>query len=258
MPALQRGRPLKRWVYAGVFGPELMLCAGSARVGPIPLRWWAIAEPGRPLAERTTVIASGGVTLDAGRVRVRAPGVRIELELEAAGAAVEVASPAGGAYIWTRKLPVVARGEVEVRGRRHGVLELPGLVDESAGYHDHETVWNWSAGAGTTEDGRSVTWNLVTGVHDDPAVSERSVWVDGHPAEVGPVIFDPGLTGIRFTCEEGTRLHFEEWAARESRLNAGLLRNVYRQPFGTFTGSLPGELSLRKGWGVMEEHDARW
>jgi hypothetical protein len=45
MPPLHRGRPLKRWRYVGVFGPELMLCVGEARVGVLPRRWWALAEP---------------------------------------------------------------------------------------------------------------------------------------------------------------------------------------------------------------------
>ena len=51
MPRWQGRRPLKRWRYIGVFGPELQLCVGDARIGPVPVRWWAIAEPGRPLRE---------------------------------------------------------------------------------------------------------------------------------------------------------------------------------------------------------------
>ena len=44
MPLARRGRPLKRWRYVGVFGPELMLCAGDARIGPVRQRWWAMVE----------------------------------------------------------------------------------------------------------------------------------------------------------------------------------------------------------------------
>jgi hypothetical protein len=255
MPRLRDRRPLKRWTYLGAFGPELMLCAGDALVGALPIRWWAVAEPGRPLSERTTVVASGGVALDRRRLQVKARGVRIELELEPAGEPMEVASPSGGSYIWTEKLPVTARGIVDVGGRRHEV-ELPGLVDDSAGYHARETAWKWSAGVGSTDDGRALAWNLVTGVHDAPRDSERTVWVDGAPVEVGPVEFEPGLSALRFA--EGGGLAFSEWSARESRLNVGVFRNVYRQPFGTFSGELPGGLRLASGYGVMEEHEARW
>ena len=32
----------KAWTWVGAFGPELMLCAASARVGPVRTAWWAI------------------------------------------------------------------------------------------------------------------------------------------------------------------------------------------------------------------------
>ena len=99
MPLLRGTRPLKRWRYVGVYTSELMLCVGDARVGPIPMRWWAVALPGGELRGRTTT-GRGGVSLHAGRVRVSAPGARIDLELHE-GEGVETASPAGEHYIWT-------------------------------------------------------------------------------------------------------------------------------------------------------------
>src|SRR5215218_9805511 len=62
MPHWRAGRPLKRWRYVGVYTPELMLCVGDARIGPVPQRWWAIALPGGELRERTT-FGDGGVTI---------------------------------------------------------------------------------------------------------------------------------------------------------------------------------------------------
>jgi hypothetical protein len=53
-------------------------------------------------------------------------------------------------------------------------------------------------------------------------------------------------------------LDFREWSAREARVNLGLMRNRYRQPFGEFSGRLPGGLGLAEGYGVMEEHDVLW
>ncbi len=37
-----------------------------------------------------------------------------------------------------------------------------------------------------------------------------------------------------------------------------LLRSSYRQPFGTFPGTLPGGITLREAYGVMERHEAVW
>jgi hypothetical protein len=37
-----------------------------------------------------------------------------------------------------------------------------------------------------------------------------------------------------------------------------LVRSSYRQPFGSFSGSLPGGVELAAGLGVLEEHDVYW
>ena len=96
----------------------------------------------------------------------------------------------------------------------------------------------------------------MTGVNDEPTGSERCVWVDGEPAEVGPVSFAHDLSGVSFA--EGGSLSFDEWDAREDHTNLLLLRSAYRQPFGTFSGVLPGGMELAEGYGVMEWHDVRW
>lgn len=250
MPLVRDGRPLKRWRYAGVFGPELMLCAGDARIAGVAVRWWAVAEPGRPLAERTTLVASGGVRLGAERLEVHSADVRISLALEPDGDPVEVVSPHGDSWIWTGKRPCLARGTVEIGGRRIP-LECGGLVDDSAGYHARSTAWRWSAGVGTADGGERVCWNLVEGVHDSAEASERTVWMDGRAAEVGPAPIARDLSAVG-------GLRFEEWSARVDRTSLGFFSNVYRQPFGTFRGELPGGLRLAEGFGVMEEHEARW
>ncbi len=250
MPAWRRTRPLKRWRYVGVYTPELMLCVADARIGPVPQRWWAVAFPDGTLRERTT-IGSGGVSIDGSLVRVDARGVHIELELRE-GDAVETVSQAGESYIWTGKQAAVpVRGHAELDGRRHELDGDVGFIDDSAGYHPRRTVWKWSAGVGRLDDGRRAGWNLVTGVHDSPERSERTVWVDGEPAEVAPQEFADDLSSVG-------GLRFTEWSAREENKNLLVIRSRYRQPFGTFEGELPGGLRLAEGFGVMEDHDVRW
>src|ERR687895_1365164 len=68
MPLLRGGRPLKRWRYVGVYGPDLMLCAGDARVGPLRVRWWAVAEPGRPIVDDTALLGTAGGEVGAPRL----------------------------------------------------------------------------------------------------------------------------------------------------------------------------------------------
>ena len=132
------------------------------------------------------------------------------------------------------------------RRQRHDIDGVA-FIDESAGYHDRHTAWKWSAGNGLTSDGRAVSWNLVTGVHDAPTNSERTVWIDGEPAEVGPVTFAPDLSQVTFA--EGGSLEFTEWAARKEDRNMLLMRSRYRQPFGTFAGHSRAASSSRRATG---------
>jgi uncharacterized protein DUF2804 len=251
MPRWRGRRPLKRWRYVGAYGPEVMLCAGEAHIGLIHQRFWAVATADGRLREKTTLFGSGGVRLAGPEVSIDGDGVRARLRVEEAGEPVETLSRHGDSYIWTAK-----RGGVRVSG----LVELDGspiqfeergMVDDSAGYHARHTVWSWSAGVGVLTDGRACAWNLVTGVHDAPEASERTVWVDGVPSEVGQVEFASDLSQVG-------ELTFTEWCAREDNTNALLLKSNYRQPFGTFKGTLPDGNELAAGYGVMESHDVYW
>jgi uncharacterized protein DUF2804 len=250
MPRRQGARPLKRWRYVGVFGDELILCAGTVRVAGLPQAFWAVWDRTSGRLWERTVLRRGRIALPDGAVRVSDREVAVDLVLDPAGEAVEVVSRHGGSYIWTRKAPIRATGLLTLEGATVAIDAL-GLVDDSAGYHARRTAWEWSAGAGVAVGGEAVTWNLVAGVHDAPAVSERTVWVDGRAQEVGPVAFAPGLDAVG-------DLRFEPEAERVRRDDLLLFASDYRQPFGSFSGTLPDGSELRSGQGVMERHRARW
>jgi hypothetical protein len=198
------------------------------------------------------------VHLAGGRVRVRDGVVDIDLVLDDAGTQeVEVVTPDGRGYAWTRKrAPVRARGTVRVDGNARAVDALA-LIDDSAGYHARHTAWRWSAGVGIAAgDGGPVAWNLVAGVHDSPTASERTVWSRGTAREVGPVAFADDLGAVGFA--EGGGLEFSAAAVRARHDNLLIFRSDYEQPFGTFRGTLPGGVELAEGYGVMERHVAVW
>ena len=249
------GRPLKHWRYVGVYGPQLSVCAGVVHVGPSRQAFWAVWDRERGRLHERTVLRRGGVVLDPGRMVVRDRGVEIDLVVEESEG-VEIVSSHGRSYIWTRKQGGVrAHGSVVLDGVEREV-DGRAVIDDSAGYHARRTTWSWSAGVGETTDGREVAWNLVDGVHDSPRDSERTVWVDGVPSEVGPVRFAEDLSRVTFA--EGGELRCDIESVRARRDNLLLLRSDYRQPFGSFAGALPGGLELASGHGVMEWHDARW
>lgn len=250
MAPIHRGRPLKRWRYVGVYGPELMLCVGDARVAGVPQRWWAVALPDGTLLERTSARRVDRAPAPAW-VLIADRDVRIEITLDERDG-VEVVSPHGDAWIWTRKQAgLQVRGRVVANGREWPIDGPFGFVDDSAGYHARRTCWRWSAGIGRARGGQAVAWNLVEGVHDAPEASERTVWVDGEPREVGAQPFAADLSRVG-------ELRFEEWCAREEHTRRGPFRSEYRQPFGVFSGVLPGDVELESGYGVMEWHDVRW
>jgi hypothetical protein len=237
---LRGGRPLKRWRWVGAFSAEAMVCAASATIGGVPVTWWAVWD-GKRLHERTQR-RPGLVRMAPGHARAGPIDLRFQ---ENEG--VEVVSPHGAQYIWTRK-----QGGIPMRGT---VLDRPfegyGFIDDTAGYHARRTAWRWSAGVGIAESGARVAWNLVDGVHDGPERSERTVWVDGTPHHVGPLPFADDLSGVG-------DLRSEAVAVRARRERLLIFASDYEQPFARFTGSLPVVGNLREGWGVLERHDVRW
>jgi Protein of unknown function (DUF2804) len=271
-----KGINRKRWRYLGAFSEELMLCAARVKVGPMMQNFWALYDrTDNRLLERTVTLPPGargqvwsedgqgaGITYSHNggtlmRVEDEHPEAgRVQFFLRIGeGRWVESVCPNGaGGYVWTRKRVVPVVCDIRI-GERRLEVEARGLEDESAGYHPRHTVWSWSAGVGTLRDGRPVGWNLVEGVNDPPERSERAIWVNGEPFEPGPVGFDD-LDAVAF--DDGARLEFSAEAERVASEDRRLVRYSYRQPFGTFSGTLPGGLALDRGLGVMEHHDAVW
>jgi hypothetical protein len=249
-------RPLKRWRYVGVYGPELMCCFGVVSIGGAPQEFWAVWDREAKVLRERTHFRRGFVRLDDGQVRVRDRGVAVDLAFdERAGVPVEVRSPHGAHTIWTRKRAGLEfSGSVVLDGAAR-TLVARGMIDDTEGRHARHTEWSWSTGVGTAQTGESIAWNLVDGVHDAVTGSERAIWVDGVPAEVPPATFDLSLTEI---TADGLDLRCTHEAVRERDDNLLLLRSRYAQPFGTFTGTLPGGLRLAEGYGVMERHDVHW
>ena len=240
LPLFRGLRPLKKWRYLGVYGPEVQMCVGVARIGGAYQAFWAVHHRSTGSFRERAALRP---ILHLDETSARFDGV--DVAYQRAGDPVEVVSRHGRYPIWTRKTPVRVTGTVD------GIaLDACGLVDESAGHHARVTRWSWSAGCGISDTGARLTWNLVDGVHDSPTNSERTLWVDGVPQEVGPVTFTADLSRVG-----ELEFHAEAERARHDRMI--LIDSKYRQPFGTFTGSISG-IRLREGYGVMEHHDVRW
>jgi hypothetical protein len=249
MPGRHGLRPLKSWRYVGVYGPELMICVASVRIGPARQSFWALWDRVHGHLHGQTALGQGGVSLTPGRARASGQGVHIDLRLsETAG--VESVCPSARAYAWTRKQgDVAASGTVSIDGVPRPLVARA-VIDDTSAYYERHTRWRWSAGVGRATDGRALAWNLVEGVNDPRRDSERTLWIDGEPRELPPAHFAADLSrvgGLTFAAE----------ATRSRHENLLLIRSSYRQPFGTFSGQVGG-IALTEGYGVMEEHDVWW
>jgi hypothetical protein len=250
MPARRGSRPLKAWRYVGVFGPELMLCIGAVRIGRARQTFWAVWDRRQRTLYERTVIGRSPITLQTGRALILDRAVQVDLTLEET-AGIETVCASGEAYAWTRKQGGIrAVGTIAIDGRPEPI-EARAVIDDTLAYYERHTSWQWSAGVGVAADGTDIAWNLVAGVNDPPARSERTVWVGGEPVEAPRSVFAEDLSRV-------DDLAFTQEAVRESNDNMLVIRSRYRQPFGTFSGSLPGGIELAEGYGVMESHDAWW
>jgi hypothetical protein len=252
MPSHLGARPLKAWRYIGAYGPGVMLCVASVRVGRARQSFWAVWDrEARRLHERTW-LGAGGVRLSPGVAHVTDGHASLLLRFQE-GEGVEAVCPSGRGYAWTRKQGGVAvTGTLRLTdGRVRREIVARALIDDTSAYYERHTRWRWCAGVGTDVRARALAWNLVEGVNDPAAGSERTVWVDGVAREVGPVAIAPGLDAVG-------DLRFHAEATRAHRQNLLVVRSRYRQPFGTFSGTLPDGSRLAEGFGVMEDHDARW
>jgi hypothetical protein len=250
MPARQGLRPLKAWRYVGVFGSELLLCLASVRIGAARQSFWAVWDRSDGHLYERTRTGRGRVAITRGRARIDDHGIRLELELDE-GAGIETVCASGPSYGWTRKQGGIrARGTIEIQGGRARTIDARAVIDDTAAYYERHTRWRWSAGVGHAVDGRELAWNLVQGVNDPPRNSERTLWIEGDPHELEPQPFAADLSAVG-------RLAFTAEATRERHENRLLVRSSYRQPFGTFSGTVDG-IVLADGYGVMEEHDVWW
>ena len=225
-----------------------MLCVASVRIGPARQAFWAVWDrppagctSGRRSARGAVELSPGGARLADARASssssrsTRPPGSRRSAPAATAtpGRASRAASrPAAGSRSTARRRPVEARA----------------VIDDTAAYYQRHTALALVAPAsGTAADGRALAWNLVAG-RQRPAARQRAHRVDRRrAARAGAGHLRRRPRPASASCASPPR------PPASSRENLVLIRSRYRQPFGTFSGALPGGVALAEGFGVMED-----
>lgn len=185
--------------------------------------------------------------------------------------ALDVTMPSGlpGRGVYTHKVALPLSGELEVGGQRFVAApeESFALLDIHQAHYPRHTWWNWATCAGRAVDGRAVALNLTRNINpDDVAINENALWVDGALSHLGPAHFDFRSDDVlapwrlRTACG-AVDLVFTPRGERSEDLRLGLMRSVFHQPHGTFTGTLrrgDDVLEISEQFGVCEDHDAVW
>lgn len=185
--------------------------------------------------------------------------LRLELDVERGGDGLTAISTAPGrpfAHTW--KLCALASSlRFTVDGAAVETASSS-AIDFTLGYPPRSALWNWASLDGVTDDGRRFGLNLVAHYMNG---LENALWLDGEliPLAQASFAYDPAnlLLPWRIRSEDGiVDLRFTPDGQRSERLNAGLLKSRFAQPFGRFEGRV-GSAGV-SGHGVVEEHAALW
>ena len=293
----------KRWQFVGVFSPEFLMGLAVVDAGYIGMAWmylydrktgaldeWEVKSPlgSHVLAERDPQRGCWSLHKKNQHLEIRADSAKlsrsVEIDLTCKGKRIEgrfeivdggqnalayLGGIATDRFNLTYKTAgLVTEGHLAVDGR---TIDFPrdttrGLVDWTWGCPARETYWNWSSCAAVMPDGRTVGWNLATGINEGKNV-ENAFWIDGELEALGRVRFDYDPKNLLFpwevTDENGrVSLRFQPEGMRSENLNMLVIKSRFFQPFGTYQGTLTrenGEVVHIDGLpGVAEEHFALW
>lgn len=288
---LERRLMEKRWAYLFVSTPEVMACFAVVDAGYLSSGICAVFDRGsrRLLANENPVLppfcanvsdrtAEGfsarliGPAIEArlqregGTIALRARWAHVEadLELDAEGAAqpITAIAPVGaaGRFDLTQKTVLLpAEGEIRAGNVRFPIQGQLAGIDYTHGYLARETSWKWGFAVGR-QGKRRLAFNFSEGFLQGEG--ENVAWIDGEPQATGAVRFERSgeepLATWRLRSERGdVDLTFRPEGYRAQAIDLKLISSKYLQPFGTFSGTLPGaEISDLPG--VCEDHAARW
>lgn len=290
---------LKQWEHWLVVHPELAVTLAVVDAAVTRLVWIQVivratgqrfehrvegpfvsASVGRALWNEHTAGGGSGVEvaihnhLDEGAHRLRAEGSqeglpKVTLALVAHGGppaeALAVVLPLGRSRgMYSHKVPLPLSGEVRVGDEvyRFDPAECTAILDVHKAHYPRETWWNWATAVGFDGGGRRIAFNLTRNVVEGDALHENAAWIDGKLHLLSKAKFNLGADPWTAGTEDGAvDLRFEAEGERSEDVDYGVLKSMFRQRYGTFSGRLRvgGEgITLNRGFGLFEDHRSRW
>lgn len=290
---LTRATRAKRWQFASIYTPEVMLVCAV-----IDLGWMASAFASVFDRRRRRVVTEisldglpgfqalvaphpgeGSITTWHGRgleLRLHRPAstprwlfairhndLEVEAELDAEHAPptlCAIAVPPGGRGNSTHKtVGLPASGRVIAGGETFSLDGGSGALDYTNGVLPRDTRWRWAQATSPT-----FGMNLVAGFN---GAVENVVWLGQRMVKVGEarIDLDPRAPLDAFTvrtADEIVDLTFTPEGVRQQHRDLVVARSVYVAPFGRWDGVIrpPGEPEVVVSGipGIAEDHLARW
>ena len=183
---------------------------------------------------------------------------------------VQVSPVSENRPLYTHKAaaPVEGRitlGDTEIR--LHPEKDV-GLMDVQKTFYPYRTFWNWATFAGHDERGRLIAMNACQNfITDDEYHNENCTWVDGEIVLLGAADFDFNKSALMEpwkvkTSSDGLDLDFNPEGERVGKVNLGVVMSDFHQPFGKFSGTMPGpgseKIAVDGPFGLCEWHLARF
>jgi len=171
--------------------------------------------------------------------------------------------------MFSHKSACPASGVLEIGGEK--VEFTPGrdvgLLDYHKAYYPRNTFWRWATFATIDATGNLLGVNLTHNViKDDEQFNENCIWHGNSISLLGAARFDVPKDPMQpwkiRTTDGAVNLQLTPQGLRKERVNLGLVRTAYDQPYGLYSGTLEDSAGKRhevkEAFGLAEDHVAIW
>lgn len=275
----------KAWIFASAFSERYCVGFAIADAGLVATAfvYFFDTQTGQYVEEKTTVPFGFSTAFDPGlrsiwvlkdfsirpesdRIICAYAGKRIQIKLSLTenGQGSTTIAPAGDRpfHHTYKNLLLPAAVEATIDGKAISYHGRIGGLDFSKGYPPRHTFWNWASLNAKTDTGVEFGINLVGDFNNS---IENALWTGGKVLPLSQATFSYGRPVEKSTWQiatlDGTlNMKFTPRGVRGEDINAVVMMSKFKQPFGTFTGTvrLEGVLHNFTGHGVVEEHMAKW
>ena len=282
--SMRRGKR-KTWIYAGAFNSRYYTGFAIADAGIVATAFAYVfdAQTGVFVEEKATVpfgfaaafdpdirtvwkLKNFSITPDGDSISYAYQGKRLQLKmtLQENGKGTTTIAPAGDRpfHHTYKNLLLPTQVEAKMDGQPLTFSGNIGSIDFSKGYPPRHTFWNWVSMNAATESGLEFAVNLVGDFNNG---IENALWINGEVQQLSQATFSYGRPAEKSIWKVATLdgvldMEFKPLGMRGEDINAFFMLSRFKQPFGIFTGTLRlnGETHRFTGYGVVEEHFAKW